>query len=171
MALKCIDDAVAACRQTLQKRSCQLLLPAILILLGTVACQPISPLPISTPQPLEERTIKETTMPNTPPPASPSGLANSRPVRQAIEALAGTLAVAAAEIELIEARPVVWPDGSLGCPQPDMMYPQVQVEGIVIRLRAGGKEYHYHGGGRRAPFLCETPVPLDNLPAAGGGSN
>ena len=171
MALTCIDDAAAARRRTLQKRSWQLLLPAILTLLGTLACQPISPLPVPTPRPLEERTIKETTMPNTPPPASPSGLANSRPVLQAIDALASTLSLTAAEIELIEARPVVWPDGSLGCPQPDMMYPQVQVEGIVIRLRAAGKEYQYHGGGRREPFLCETPIPLDNLPAAGGGSN
>lgn len=171
MALKCIDDAASAHQRTPQKRSHQLLPLAILILIGTVACQPITRLPVATPLPTEESTIKENTMPNTPPPANPSALANSRPVRQAIEALASTLSVTAAEIELIEARPVVWPDGSLGCPQPDKMYPQVQVDGIVIRLRAGGKEYQYHGGGRREPFLCETPISLDNLPAAGSGSN
>ena len=147
------------------------ILLALLTLSSTVACRPLEPLPAPTPIPTEESTIKEPTMANTPPPASPPSLANSRPVRQAIEALATTLSVTAAEIELLEARAVVWPDGSLGCPQPEMMYPQVQVDGIVIRLRAGGKEYQYHGGGRREPFLCESPIPLDNLPAAGGGSN
>ena len=135
-------------------------------LLASVACQPLTPVAAPTALPLEE-----TIVPTTPPPANATGLANSRPVQLAIADLATRLAVTAAEIEIVEERPVVWPDGSLGCPQPGMMYPQVQVEGIVIRLRAAGADYQYHGGGRREPFLCETPPPLDTLPANGGGSN
>lgn len=134
-------------------------------LLASVACQPLMPVAAPTALPLEE-----TSVPTTPPPVN-AGLANSRPVRLALADLATRLAVTADAIEIVEARPVVWPDGSLGCPQPGMMYPQVQVEGIVIRLRAAGAEYQYHGGGRREPFLCETPPPLDTLPANGGGSN
>lgn len=134
--------------------------------LASVACQPLMPVAAPTALPLEE-----TTVPTTPTSADTAGLANSRPVQLAIADLAARLAVTAATIEIVEARPVVWPDGSLGCPQPGMMYPQVQVEGIVIRLRVAGEEYQYHGGGRREPFLCETPPPLDTLPANGGGSN
>jgi hypothetical protein len=170
MALMSLDDAASAPSRTPQKRAGQWLPLAILLLIGTVACQPISRLPLSTPDATATMTSEEPVMPITPMPAGAAALANSRPVLQAIDALADTLSLTAAEIELLDARAVVWPDGSLGCPQPDMMYPQVQVEGIVIRLRAGGKEYQYHGGGRREPFLCESPISLDNLPA-GGGSN
>jgi hypothetical protein len=68
------------------------------------------------------------------------------------------LGVGADSIELIEARSVVWPDRSLGCPQPGVEYPQVQQEGLLIRFRVGGRVYQYHGGGGRAPFLCERPA-------------
>jgi len=140
---------------------------ALLIgLLAMVACQPLRPIVAPTALPLEEITV-----PMTPSPADAAGLANSQPVRLAIADLATRLAVAPDVIELLEAWAVVWPDGSLGCPQPGMIYPQVQVDGIVIRLGVAGVAYQYHGGGRRAPFLCETPIPLESLPANGGGSN
>lgn len=59
------------------------------------------------------------------------------------------------EIKVLEARPVVWPDASLGCPQPGMFYIQILVEGGLIRLEAGGQEYNYHIGDNAEPFLCE----------------
>jgi hypothetical protein len=77
-------------------------------------------------------------------------------VRQAQEDLAKRLAVPVNQIELIEVRDVVWPDKGLGCPQPGMAYTQVQVDGLLIRLRAGGRLYEYHSGGDRPPFLCEN---------------
>ena len=97
-------------------------------------------------------------MSTTPTPAGAPALADNQPVRQAIADLASTLALAEAEIEVVEASSVVWPDGSLGCPEPGMMYTQVTVEGIRIILRAQGQEYTYHGGGNQAPFLCEKPA-------------
>jgi hypothetical protein len=36
-----------------------------------------------------------------------------------------------------------------------MVYPQVQRDGALIRLRAQGREFAYHAGGSRPPFLCE----------------
>jgi len=36
-----------------------------------------------------------------------------------------------------------------------MVYPQVQRDGYLIRLRAGKREFDYHGSGQRPPFLCE----------------
>lgn len=76
-------------------------------------------------------------------------------VTQAKNDLANRLAIDPEQIELLEAASVTWPDGSLGCPQPDMLYTQLQVDGIRIRFRAGEHIYEYHGGGGRAPFLCE----------------
>jgi hypothetical protein len=77
-------------------------------------------------------------------------------VTQAKEDLADQLDVEPDQIELIEAEYVVWPDGSLGCPHPDMMYPQVQQDGVFIRLKVDGQFYNYHGGGKRPLFLCEN---------------
>ncbi len=73
------------------------------------------------------------------------------------EDLSKRLSVSTDQIEVVSAEPVSWPDGSLGCPQPGMMYTQMVVDGLRIRLRARGTIYEYHSGGNRAPFLCEKP--------------
>jgi hypothetical protein len=77
------------------------------------------------------------------------------------------------DLGVLEARSVVWPDGGLGCPTPGMAYIQVLVDGAYIRLWANDKEYAYHSGGSRAPFLCEHPsrIPPADVPAPppGGG--
>lgn len=75
----------------------------------------------------------------------------------ALDDLARRLNVERDAITVLEARPVVWPDGSLGCPKPGVQYPQVQQDGLLIRLQAQGREFSYHGGGIRKPFLCESP--------------
>lgn len=77
-------------------------------------------------------------------------------VTQAKDDLAERLAIEPDQIELVEAEYVVWPDGSLGCPHPDMMYPQVQQDGVFIRLKVDAQFYDYHGGGKRPLFLCEN---------------
>ena len=79
-------------------------------------------------------------------------------VDQARKDLASKLTVDASMIELVGASSVTWPDGSLGCPQPGMMYTQIVVDGMLIRFKAGGQTYEYHSGGSRAPFLCKNPL-------------
>jgi hypothetical protein len=74
----------------------------------------------------------------------------------AIDDLANRLAIGRDGIAVSEVRRVIWPDRSLGCPRPGMNYPQVQQDGLLIRLRAHGREYSYHSGGTRPPFLCEN---------------
>lgn len=76
-------------------------------------------------------------------------------IQMAREDLAERLGVAEDQIEVLEARAVVWPDASLGCPQPGMAYIQIPFDGGLIRLEAGGQEYNYHTGGNDGPFLCE----------------
>ena len=75
-------------------------------------------------------------------------------VMQAKADLAHRLSVPIDQIEVLEARSVVWPNGSLGCPRPGMRYKQVQVDGVLIRLQANGQVYEYHSGGSRGLFLC-----------------
>ena len=94
-----------------------------------------------------------------PPPFDP---AISAMIEAARADLARRKSVAPDAIELVEVRSVIWGDGSLGCPMPGMAYPQVQVEGLFIRFRAGGHIFDYHSGWNRPPFLCEqkpSPVP------------
>ena len=79
-------------------------------------------------------------------------------VDQAIEDLADHLGTEPSSITVTSAEAVVWPDGSLGCPEPGMVYTQAQVDGLLIRLSADGIEYRYHSGGRiSTPFLCLNP--------------
>jgi hypothetical protein len=104
-------------------------------------------------------------------------------IEKAKEDLAQQLSIPIAQINLVKADEVVWPDASLGCPQPGMKYKQVPEDGALIILQAEGKVYEYHTGGSRGLFLCEkvlkdpytpsqiditklTPAPLDknNLP-------
>jgi hypothetical protein len=73
----------------------------------------------------------------------------------AVEDLAGRLGIEPDAVSVIDARAVTWPDGSLGCPEPGMMYTQVLVDGMLVVLEAGGRQYEYHGGDPL--FLCEQP--------------
>lgn len=70
------------------------------------------------------------------------------------------LSIAEGDIEILEAVAVVWPDASLGCPEPGMAYRQIPLDGALIRLQIEGKVYEYHSGGGRDPFLCEQSLKL-----------
>jgi hypothetical protein len=99
--------------------------------------------------------VSPSTQPPSPGPSTPAG----GPVEQAKSDLAGRLGISADEVTLVSAEEVTWRDSALGCPEPGMHYAQVLTNGSRIVLTAGGKQYHYHSGGQRAPFLCENPQP------------
>lgn len=132
---------------------------------------PVPTLPASaTPQPatatptVEREEEPEMSTPS-PEPTTPAG---SGPlVEQARQDLAQRLDIDPAEIEVVSMESVVWPDSSLGCPQPGMAYMQVLRDGYRIQLRAGGRIYFYHGGGSRGPFLCENPATPPSSPGFG----
>ena len=90
--------------------------------------------------------------------------AGSATVEQAIADLAERLAVAPDAIEVVSVVEVDWPDGSIGCPQPGMVYTQAIVNGSKIVLRHAGTDYAYHQGGSRSVFYCPPP---DLRPATG----
>ncbi|TVS11896.1 MAG: hypothetical protein EA419_06690 [Wenzhouxiangella sp.] len=91
-------------------------------------------------------------MPMTEPPADQPDTGPAE--RIAVQDLAERLEIPAETIEVRSARAVTWPDGAIGCPQPDGMYTQALVEGLQIVLAANDQEFHYHAGGGREPFLC-----------------
>lgn len=79
-------------------------------------------------------------------------------VEKALADLSERLSLERSAIEVLGFEQVTWPDASLGCPQPGMNYRQVPVDGYRILLRAQGRDYAYHGDGRRGPFYCPTPA-------------
>jgi hypothetical protein len=75
--------------------------------------------------------------------------------------LARRLGIARGDIQVVQIKAVDWPDTSLGCPRPGMMYAQMITPGYQIILSARGQEYDYRADLKRA-FLCETTEDLDD---------
>lgn len=92
---------------------------------------------------------------NMPPVNSPDTAIQNPLITQVKEDLTERLGMPTTEIELLSFEEVVWPDASLGCPQPGMRYKQVPYDGALIRLSVEGQVYDYHSGGSRGVFLCE----------------
>ncbi len=90
------------------------------------------------------------------------------PVAAAVADLAARLGIAADATTVVRAEEVDWPDGSLGCPQPDMRYKQMLVNGSFVQLRVADRLYNYHSGGMRAPVLCTSKdeVLPEDLPGS-----
>lgn len=76
-------------------------------------------------------------------------------VQAAIADASARFRVPEAEVAVAGALDVVWADGSLGCPEPDMAYTQALVDGYLLTLEVGGDRVSYHGEDGRPPFLCE----------------
>jgi len=80
-------------------------------------------------------------------------------IERAVNDLAQRTNLPIEDIKLLEARPVIWADASLGCPQPGMVYAQVLTPGFLIRLEAEGRTFEYHAGRGTALVWCEHPEP------------
>jgi len=59
------------------------------------------------------------------------------------------------QVVVVSAEDVTFPDGSLGCPQPGMVYTQAMVDGYKVVAEAGGKTYDFRGSGSTFR-LCTT---------------
>lgn len=114
--------------------------------------------------PIPQATLtQEATMPSASP--SPEALNDHPLVKQARQDLAQRLDVPIEDIELIKFEAVVWPDASLGCPRPGMVYAQVLSSGYLVVLKADGKEHEYHAGKGGEVFYCENPTaPVPGAP-------
>jgi hypothetical protein len=71
----------------------------------------------------------------------------------------------AKEITVVSAERVTWSDGSMGCPMPGRMYPQMLTSGYRIVLRVGEQEMDYHAGNAGKPVLCPADRAKAPLPS------
>lgn len=76
-------------------------------------------------------------------------------VDKVIDDLASRNSIDRAAITVISDEAVEWKDGSLGCPQPGMVYPQVIISGYRIILGIGDGRYDYHLSDTGRFVLCE----------------
>lgn len=155
------------------------LISAILLLAtAVIACRGRTPAlptpPTSSPSPTQPRTP---TLQPTPSPTNtsvPSKVSTPQPSGticpscdsiedQAREALANWLGISSEEIEVLEVEEVEWPDASLGCPQPGMVYAQVITPGWRVVMRVGDKTHEYHFGGGHG-VLCDQAGHLITVP-------
>lgn len=85
-------------------------------------------------------------------------------IEAALDDAANRSTTARADIKVTSAEAVTWPDGSLGCPKPGMMYTQALVAGYRIVLQADEQTLNYHAMSRGRPLFCPAsrvvpPVP------------
>lgn len=71
---------------------------------------------------------------------------------------AGRSGLPEADMTVVQAEAVVWPDGSLGCPQPGMMYTQALVNGYQVQILAGDQLLDYRATQRGSFLLCESAL-------------
>ena len=87
-----------------------------------------------------------------------------------LERITGDLArrgIDVAALAVVSVTTLVWPDGSLGCPDRGMSYPQQLVEGSRIVVEAGGRRYDYRASASGTLRLCgggpgkDGPIVVD----------
>ncbi len=102
----------------------------------------------SLPADREQTGLREAPAPGVPDPLVPL-------VRDVKADLAARLGIDVAEIELVSAEAVDWPDAGLGCPEPGMIYAQVITPGYRLVLTAEDVEHRYHTRGTGEFRACE----------------
>ena len=87
-----------------------------------------------------------------PPSASPTLTEENPPVKGEVpqgildpilKEAAALAKVAREQLVIVRAQPVVWNDGSLGCPEPGKMYTQALVNGYWVVIEAAGQTYDF----------------------------
>ena len=119
-----------------------------LLALALAACGP-------RPQPIPEDTVVPTTPAQPTPSESPLPQPGISPISPlptppadllaaAVTYLATELDIPSEQVTVLYFEAVEWPDASLGCPQPGMVYAQVITPGYRFLLEAAWKEYEVH---------------------------
>ncbi len=89
---------------------------------------------------------------------------NAPAVDLARRMLANELGCEPDQVAVVSAEAVEWPDSSLGCPQPGMMYLQVITPGYYVVLEHNGRRYTYHTDRGRRAIRCDRERPPTVLP-------
>jgi hypothetical protein len=87
-------------------------------------------------------------------PAAPGTPGASGDTAWLTAAIAGDLGVPPDTVQVVSIEPRNWPDASLGCPQPDMLYAQVVTPGYLVLVDVSGERIEYHTDERRTVVRC-----------------
>ena len=98
------------------------------------------------------------------PPAADAGLQTL--IRAVSDDAARRSGLDASRVRVLEAGPVTWADGALGCPAPGRFYTQALVPGFRVQVEAGGQRFDYHANARGEWSLC----PADRARPPAGNS-
>ncbi len=90
----------------------------------------------------------------TPPAPAAAAVSDAPEVQAALNDAARVTGLAIDKLKLGTVERVTWRDGSLGCPEPDLMYTQALVPGLRIRIDAAGRQLEYHANTRGTVLLC-----------------
>jgi hypothetical protein len=101
---------------------------------------------------LEDEDPAATGAPATPGSAEGSGTVSE--LESIVAAIAEELNVAPDEVGVVSATPETWPDASLGCPQPDMLYAQVVTPGFRVIVEVAGEQIEFHTDERANIVRC-----------------
>jgi hypothetical protein len=116
--------------------------------ISTIALTPRPPdVPVATPPPVP-----------TPPPVTAVPPAILETVVAEASRLSG---VSLAEVAIVRAEAVVWPDSSLGCAQPDEMYTAVLTNGYWVIVEAATVPYDFRVSTDGTFRLCPHPEASD----------
>lgn len=65
-------------------------------------------------------------------------------------------------IHVVKSEAIIWNDGSIGCPEPGVMYTQALVNGYQLIFGSGDKTFDYHLSDSGYFVLCEFTRPALN---------
>ncbi|MGH2616044.1 MAG: ferritin-like domain-containing protein [Thermomicrobiales bacterium] len=120
--------------------------------LATLLGEEPFPTAIDAPLTLEESTSgRDEGRDESPVMATPVDAAAIEPI---VTAIARELAVSPGEIDVISVTPQIWPDSSLGCPQPDTLYAQVVTPGYQVTVEVAGEQITFHTDERGIVVRC-----------------
>ena len=125
---------------------------------------------VSAPAPLVDTAVDTV---GTPPPeeVQPVPTPNTvlRPlVEEARQDLIERLSVSEENIVLAKTVAMIWPDASLGCPQPDMVYAQVLTPGFKVTFNVDGQFYTYHSDEASTIIYCAVGDGRQTIPITPG---
>ncbi len=75
-------------------------------------------------------------------------------IRAAVDDAARRTGLSVSALQVLSSEAVTWPDGSLGCPEPGVMYTMAPVPGYRVRIQAGDTVLDYHASQRGYFVYC-----------------
>lgn len=114
---------------------------------GAATPSPI-PAPPTTPQPSLQPA------PNNPPALNPTP-DPATAIQAALTDAETSLGIPGDQLHVVQVVPRDWPDSSLGCPQPGLMYSQIVTPGFLIVISSYNRQLEYHTDARSRVVLCQ----------------